>query len=182
MKLSLLVPSMRPTFLDQGTAAMVRTPAYRTSVEFIMLNDNDRLSIGKKMERLVEMSTGQYIMWLADDDLLAPRALPLILDNLGGKRKQGVSYNVVLYPQKSAGLTCKIHPSFATTALDWDGDFQLRPWHPLVPTRRDLYENLTYPDHSYGEDHELIEQMIPHLEPERWGYIDDSLYIAFPRH
>ena len=176
--LSILCPSIRP-FLDRVFLAQINTYAMRRQVEFLRIHDNGHMSTGMKQKWLYEMSTGDYVMFVADDDIISPRLLPLVLDCLK-PGIDGVGFKVRLCPALSQGAISRVginapgvqHYDSTTLLFTW-------PWHPLCVTRRELLADMDWPDYSSREDAAQAEQMKPLMDYDKWTYLDEELYYAF---
>jgi hypothetical protein len=172
--LSVLVCSRRPTFLDQKFRAQCEK--FRNMVEFLMLNDNDWTSVGRKWQRLFEMSRGEYVMRVDDDDIVHPQLLPLVLPRLDGKHDV-VCFDVASIPDTSADTVCYVNPK-EDVVNRWSDIQQFRAWTHLMPTRRDRFEGIEWPNTSRGEDEAVMEQMLGRFTNP--AYLDRKLYYAFP--
>lgn len=182
MRLSVLCPSHRPTFLDQQFQRQLRERKYRSMVEFIMLNDTDAMTTSEKMKRLVEMASGEFVMFVADDDIISPRMLPWVLTALRPSM-EGVGFIVRIHFNLHRGTTARIGPTETDQDQIWDEERQVKlwGWHPICPTRQSLYEGYEWPDVTDHEDRYQAMAMLPRLTPSKWGFIEEELYLAFPQ-
>jgi hypothetical protein len=182
MNLSLLCPSARPKFLDQRLLEQVHSPKWRRQVEFIMLHDNKHISVGRKMKQLLDASTGEFVMFVADDDIASPKLLPLLLNLLDQRRFDGAGYRMRILPQvHGKSMVCTMSPTMKTSNGQIVKGEQFWRWHPILPTHRKLYEDIEYPDASLYEDKDVADQVTAKLVEDRWTFIDDELYFAFPQ-
>ena len=185
--LTIICPSFRTQFLDVRLQEQVRKKPYQDQVELLILNDNDWASIGRKHRRLVEMARGTFIMGMGDDDILSPRLLPMVLQRLT-PRVQGLSFDILMIPPNGPEAICSVNPADFKDRKDltpyWNMDGQHRPWHPIMPTRRELFNEVNWTNVSWGEDEDLLQQISPKvisLPPREFPHLDATLYLSFPR-
>ena len=156
MKLSILIPTI-PSRLGSLTDLLEWIEAQATDeVEILYLGDNKKRSIGKKREALVRLAQGDYMAFIDDDDycdhLYCHRALKAI-DEANGA-------DVITFNQKAAinGEDFIVKFQFGAknepAEKDEDGkykDLVRPPWH-ICLWRRDLVQDIDFPDLGYGED------------------------------
>jgi hypothetical protein len=177
MTLSILCPSMRP-FLDQVFFKQVQQYKYKRHVEFIMLNTlNTGHTTGEKQRMLLDMAQGEYVMFVADDDIISPRMLPLFLDALDGN-VDGLGFFVRVIPSLSLPQPSAIGKGEEILRTQ-EGEYIQWAWHPICPTRKSLYEGIEWPDSSKGEDYELAKQMAPKVRAGNFPFMEQELYYAF---
>lgn len=178
MKLSVLCPSFRKSSLDQRFAEQVRSYKFKSQVEFLMLNDNGIYTTGKKMQMLYNISQGEYVMYVADDDIVSPRLLPLVLDELHRKpAPEGIGFKMQMCAQ------VHYHDQICEVGRFFDGESggNQWQWHPLCVTHRALLGGVKWPDKNIGEDRLLANQIAPIMDFDRWKFIDTVLYYGFPQ-
>jgi hypothetical protein len=162
-------------------------------VEFLMLQDNDWRSTGAKTQLLIQMARADWVCGMGDDDILHPDFFTHVLAAIKKgppvrrNKRQVVGFNIeVIQDEGRPHLLCKVSPSLTMEPEVWgtgkDQFTQYRPWAMTCPIRKSLFNGVYWPDTSYGEDHELITQIIPKLDPEHCVHLDRTLYYAFPRH
>lgn len=176
--LSILCISARPSFLDQQLLKAVYGASYSNRVEFLQIQDNNWTSLGDKWKAAFNLSRGEYVMRVDDDDIVHPQLLPLVMPHLDGKN-DCVTFNVACIPSHTAGSICRVDPMFEVQN-EWveDGSVQYRSWTHLMPTRRELFAGIDWPNTSLGEDETVAEQIRGKIGP--YKCLDQVLYYAFP--
>lgn len=72
MRVSILLPSFRGRFLQRAITSVLA----QTSSDYQLLVDHSPgAPLGERMYRLAEAATGEYLLWLCDDDELHPTFL-----------------------------------------------------------------------------------------------------------
>lgn len=124
---------------------------------------NGGLSIGKKRQELVEMSTGKYLCFLDDDEDIAPNYVETL---------------VRLCQSDADVITFR---SFAKTDFYWSViDMRLgnpneeatperivkRNWWHICPVKSEIAKRHSFPDINYGEDAEWISKVVSDCKTE----------------
>lgn len=81
MKLSILVPSI-PSRMYMAMALQAKIEALidKTEIEVLTLFDNKSRTIGEKRQALLDISRGEYVVWVDDDDDIAPEFFEVFYD------------------------------------------------------------------------------------------------------
>ena len=129
-------------------------------VEIMVLLDNKRRSIGYKRDALLKIARGDYVAYVDDDDIVSDfyieEAIKAIDENKG--------VDVITFKQRifenSNGpfsITFELgYPRNDTPGLV-SANAKRPPWHPCF-WRRELVQNINFPDEMYGEDWLWAEQ------------------------
>lgn len=147
-----------------------------SGVEILPLCDNRQMSIGAKRQRLLEMSQGQYVCFVDDDDAVAPNYLPRILQALR-ERPEATHCSLkgqLMVPGKNPKLF-----EHSTRYKEWaevEGVYVRTPNH-LNVIRRDLALQAGFPDISHGEDHDFSRRLQVQGTLTCEAYIPDILYV-----
>ena len=82
-KLSILIPSLeeRRKTLEQLKTELANQIGKR-NVEVLSLSDNRQMSIGQKRNMLLTQSTGEYVAFVDDDDMVSPDYIEKVLNAL----------------------------------------------------------------------------------------------------
>ncbi len=176
-KLSILICSV-PTRVDQ--AARLRKELYRqideldacSAVQVLMLEDSFELTVGEKRNKLLEMSCGEYVNYLDDDDEISERYVDALL--------MGIAHgtDVVTFRGEfhNAGHTKHnfvISKDLATSRFTGDVLYRL-PNH-LCPVKREIAEAIRFPIKTYGEDKVYSEGICKLIKSEY--HIPEKLYF-----
>lgn len=177
--LSLIIPavstrvrSFLPVILDSLEAQIGDDPR----VEVLILLDNRRWSIGRKMNELVRMARGQYIAGLGDDDQITDDYVSSILaaieDNPGvdcitfhHEYWQDGVYKAVVKESKDYNWQ-----------NNWDAGLLLRSPDTKMPARSDIVKHFTYPHEWHGEDVEYAKWLRERIQTE---YIIDRVLYRY---
>ncbi len=170
--LDCLLPQMKA-----GSSCSESLPSYTFSyystendeVEILLLSDErGGMSIGQKRNMLLrnEMTRGEYICFVDDDDLVSSDYIAKILTALKSKPEADVvGMEGVL---KRNGWDDE--PFFHSLKYDhWysEGKRHFRNPNHLNPVRRELALQVGFPpDSSYGEDHWYSDKLLPLLKTE----------------
>jgi len=140
-----------------------------SEVEVIVLSDNRQMSIGTKRNHLVRMASGQYTVFVDDDDDIADDYVTSLLEatasgadvltfrleyRLNGKKKWTIKHSIHYTDDNRRGTNTPRHTS---------------------AVRRDIALQLPFPETSYGEDAEWAKSLLKVAESEH--IIDKTLYI-----
>lgn len=153
-KLSILTPTISPRIdqqhsLQQKIESAVGRNGLEGLVEHLVLSDNRARSIGAKRQALVDISRGEYIAFVDDDDDITDCCLGELLHAI----KTGA--DVITFQQRA------IYNGQESTVVfklgQGDGPFTpggetLRDaWH-VCAWRRELVADCVFPESNYGED------------------------------
>lgn len=174
MKLSVLVCSVaerqgRTPVLDQ-----LWSQAEGKDVEVLVLTDNRQMSIGAKRNALVAASSGDYVVFVDDDDRVADNYIDALLAAATTRRdvltftmeyryngeKQWIARQSLGYPLQGKRVRHDL--------------VRITPHHTSA-VRRDIATRLTYQDSSYGEDRDWARQLRVAARTE--CVIPETLYI-----
>lgn len=123
-------------------------------MQVVSLKDNRKLSIGEKRNKLLEMATGLYTVFIDDDDWIAPTYIKSVLDAL--ERRPDV---VGIIGQLTIITNGKPNPQkqFFYHTLDnrnyrkSNRGFERPPNH-LNPMRRDVAATFSFEKKNWQED------------------------------
>jgi glycosyltransferase involved in cell wall biosynthesis len=142
------------------------------NVEVLLLLDNKTRSIGKKREALVQISKGDYVAFVDDDDDVAPDYVKELTIEafLPGA-------DVVVFP-----TTCTLNDG-PTVTVEHDISYPNEQYSPagfrrsawqMHAWRGDLARATPFPDLNFGEDWPWCEAMLKHVKTQ--AKIDQVLY------
>jgi glycosyltransferase involved in cell wall biosynthesis len=169
--LSILIPTVIDREAKLSSLLRVLGPqvACRSEVELLVLPDARQMPIGDKRNRLVELASGEYVVFVDDDDAVTTDYVPVILNALA-TRPDVVCFPVLVRGHGREKL-CRYHPSF--THSDLPQEYRRKPNHLMV-WRRELVSRTPFPSLRFGEDTAWAEKMA--LLAGRVAIIDRSLY------
>lgn len=143
---------------------------HQAQVELIINIDNKKSSTGRKRQLLLEQSTGEYIVFIDDDDHVHDEYVSLVLN--------------ALHSKPDCVATTGWYTSDGKDKTTWylskdlenenkDGVFY-RTTNHISPVKRKLAIQVGFPDSSYGEDADYSKRLKPLLKTET--KIDVPLY------
>ena len=158
--LSVLIPSIeerRDNFLSRIVGELGRQALpYGEKVEVLTLVDNREISVGEKRNRLLEMANGEHLVFIDDDDRIAPNYLDEIMGAIDTiKPLDCIVYDCICTitswnGRVSARLHCKYGVEYGYTN-DGRGNWTGKPAHTMV-WRSEIAKRHRYPNTSAGED------------------------------
>jgi len=181
--LSIGIPSLstRPKFLSEMLGNLDRQIGVRQDVELFVLCDNASISIGRKMNLLMEMMTGEYVCFLGDDDRVTDDFVDTLIDAIKEHGTDCVSYNMEYIKDGRHVSTIREGAGFrrergnrmcleveGLTAV-WTG-----PASCKMPMRRELVAPYKYNDISFGEDAQFMAWVNGRLTTDH--HIERTLY------
>jgi glycosyltransferase involved in cell wall biosynthesis len=176
-KLSILILTLqkRKDYLDR--LLKVLQPQITDDVELLIESDNGELSIGKKRNLLLEKSTGEYICFIDDDDLVSFDYVSKILEAI---KKSPDVVGMHLLHFNDAYLAGFTYHSLKYSSWFENRDSSLgfmryyrNPNH-LNPVKREYAMRVMFPEISMGEDRVYSQNILKHLKTEE--YICEPIY------
>lgn len=148
MKLSILIPTTpnRRALLDKLKEELYRQIDNK-EVEIIELEDNFEMSIGEKRNKLVEMATGEYVVFIDSDDWVSEDYIDEML--------KGISYNPDVI-----GIHCFLdsdNPRPFVHSLQYDtwkkiAGVETKPPSHLTPIKKSIAIQVPFIHKNYMED------------------------------
>ena len=176
--LSILVPSVgirRNTFAPKIMNAIYsQVDALKNpdDVEVIFLSDNKKMTVGAKRNRLVNMATGDYVVFVDDDDRISDDYVTSIL-----KAAENKSDVITMIAQVSINgahpKPCHYSVSFKDDSNTASG-YQRIPNH-ICAVRREFALRTPFPDKMCGEDADYSLMLKPLLRTE--SHIGKVIYF-----
>jgi len=133
------------------------------------------MSIGRKRQLLLENSTGDYVCFVDDDDLVASSYVKLILEAIKPK-PCCVGFQGLLVRQGYPD-TMFVH-SLQCGRWYEENEVYFRTPNHLNPVKRELALKVGFIDASHGEDKRYSDRLYPLLKNE--VMINHPLYFYFP--
>jgi len=173
-KLSVLIPSLneRSAKLENLKSELNRQ-IDKKSVQVIAVTDDRQLSIGQKRNMLLNQSSGEYVVFIDDDDMISKDYIEKVL-------------NAVKTNPSCSSLTGRImfsdgysRPFIHSLKYDrWiddhEGKVYYRPPNHLNAIKRDIAKTVGFPSVNLGEDRYFSMGIRNLLKKEEW--IDGVIY------
>jgi len=153
--LSILICTMeqRASLYKRLEDKLVRQLPSTAEVEYFVLKDRGELSIGEKREKLKHKATGEYIVYIDDDDLISRNYIRNILATINNPYKIkpdaiGIKGIYTTDGKNRRRLFCSnIYRSWKD-----EGNKVIRPVNHLNPVKREIALQAPFPSIYYGED------------------------------
>lgn len=142
-------------------------------VEVIVACDNKEISIGKKRQNLLEAATGEYIVYIDDDDWVADDYVDSILGALESK-PDCVGFLIRCTSGGANPRMAKASLKYKRWGENEDGFAHTRSPYQKTPVRRELALRAGFPDLRYAEDRAYSTKLVPLLKTEE--FINKVLY------
>jgi hypothetical protein len=173
-KLSILIPSLeeRKPKLEQLKAELANQIGKR-NVEVLSLSDNRQMSIGQKRNMLLTQSTGEYVSFVDDDDMVSLDYIEKVLNALTKNPDCSSLTGEIVF---SDGYSRPFIHSLRYTQWidDHEGKVYYRPPNHLNAVRRAIAVQVGFPPWNSGEDRSFSMGIRHFLKKEEW--IDGVIY------
>lgn len=181
--MSVLIPTL-PARLSTYTVVLnnlreqIKKGKFEESVELLSLMDCKAMSIGEKRNRLIDMASGEYIVFVDDDDNVPEYYLAEILSAIATKPDCVGIRGIIKYeaPQEQHD-TVFIHSLRYSQDEDVNIYAKGRPPNHLNPIKREIALQVKFPDKNWAEDKEWADRLYFKLKTEKM--VDKVMYIYF---
>lgn len=132
-------------------------------VEIIICTDNRQMSVGKKRNLLIRHASGEYTVFIDDDDMVSVSYVHCILD----AAKSGndvIVFDAVRYHNGALDRQVIYGTEFRKDYSNRTAHFRI-PNH-LMPVKRSISSRVMFPDVSFGEDSEWARKLLPNLKTQ----------------
>ena len=158
-------------------------PQLNDNVEVIVESDNGEMTIGEKRNTLVEKSSGEYICFIDDDDLVSDDYVELILSSIQNKPdvvgfKLDYFVDGVLTGVAEHTIKNNEWKTLNSNSSPYRYLFLRNPNH-LNPIKREIALKIPYQKINHGEDRIFSSQVYELLKSE--NYIDKAIYYYYFR-
>ena len=145
--------------------------AHQSQVELIVNMDNKFISTGKKRQLLLQQASGEYIVFIDDDDHIDNEYVSLILNALRSRPDCVAT---------TGKYTCNGKETVWFLSKDLENEnkngYFYRTTNHISPVKRVLAIAAGFPDKSYGEDAEYSKRYKKISTQKTYGYF--SLQIS----
>lgn len=140
-------------------------PGFQDSIEIIMVTDNKKMMLGQKRNVMVDMAQGKYVVFVDDDDRLEPDYLTSLLIAIHYHSDADVITFLV-----SVSLNGGT-PKLCRYSKDFRRDHNTRTGYERLPNhicavKRELAQQVSFPNVAYGEDSAYSKLLLPLLKTE----------------
>jgi glycosyltransferase involved in cell wall biosynthesis len=177
IKLSILVPTVPSRlnyFYTKIMNELMKQIKNRNDIEVISLFDNKKRTIGTKRQEMLELSKGEYVTFIDDDDRISEDYIKKIINGLyDNPNVDCLVYNVICCVDNSSiKKLCKYGIEFEygdISETEWRG----KPSHTMV-WKREIAIRHKYKNMMNGEDCEWVKRAYKDIKTQI--RIDDVLY------
>ena len=166
MKLSILIPSLEIR-ASQLSKLIKNLESQATSdVEIISLVDNKQMSTGAKRQKLLEMSTGEYIVFIDDDDTVPEY---YVSEMLKGCQTDAdcMAINGYITTNGANRIDWRICKDYDNvTIIEKGRSVYLRKTNHITAVKRNLALQAGFPDKSLAEDKAYSDSLSRFLKTE----------------
>ena len=178
IKLSILVPTV-PSRIELFYVKLMKEllrqiEPYKNEIELISFFDNKKRSIGKKRQEMINLSQGEYIVFIDDDDRISDDYVSQIMKKLAENPDTDcVVFDSICRVNGGIEKLCKYGIEFEygdiNKGLEWRG----KPAHTMVYASS-IVKKHQYTDMGRGEDCEWVKRAC--LDIKNQTRIDKVLY------
>lgn len=179
--LSILVCSLTCRAMIIQTLLSYLLPQITVDVELLIAADNGEKSTGEKRNELLEIATGNYIVFIDDDDVVSPKYISLVLAAIS-TNPDVVGIHLIMTNKGRPGSECRTYHSLKYRTWYDEPDPQspgrrmyFRNPNHLNPVKRELALAVKFPTINTGEDHDYSKRLLPLLKTET--YIEKPIYF-----
>ena len=182
-KLSILIPTLPVRIstyvvLLNNIRDQIKKGKFESDVEILSLMDCKSMTIGDKRNRLIEMSSGEYIVFIDDDDNVPDYYISEVLSAIKESPDCVGIRGVIKYEGDTKGKdTVFIH----SLRYPQDEDINIyakgRPPNHLNPIKREIACTVKFPNQNWAEDIDWSSNLYFKLKTEKM--IDRVMYVYF---
>lgn len=121
------------------------------------------LSIGAKREALKNKATGKYLLYLDDDENIAPNYFETVM-RLCSEDKDICTFKSIA-KMDNYWMTVDMSLAYSENEQANPEGIKRRPWH-ICPVRSYFAKLHSFDDINYGEDFKWMEQVLQHCQTE----------------
>ncbi|HIJ71778.1 MAG TPA: glycosyltransferase [Planctomycetes bacterium] len=174
MKLSILICSLTER-QDQLRSLLAVLNADKYADVEVLLDIDDRVKvIGQKRNDLLQLSQGDYVVFIDDDDLVDPDYIPEILKALDQNPDVVGINGIMSWPgSKSKPF---LHSIRYGHWYEDNNNFYRTPNH-WNPVKREYALRTMFKEINWGEDHDYSNRLYPLIQHGREVYIAKPIYF-----
>lgn len=180
--LSILIPTMPKRGGLLKRLLNVLNPQLTDEVELLTYSDEGRITTGRKRNDLIQKATGQYVVFIDDDDLVADTYVADILA-AAKTNPDCITFRGWMTTDNRAKTEFRLSINYPYAEAWHNGKLMyFRYPNHLTPIRRDIALQVPFPNVSMGEDYiwatELHKRKLlnteVHIQKELYFYLYQS--------
>jgi hypothetical protein len=177
VKLSILVPTIPNRvggkFLMLMTELQKQIGA-RTNIEILGLFDNKKRTLGEKRQAMIEITNGDYLVFIDDDDRLASTFINDVMDALEKNPDADcVVYDCICTINGTRSIHCKYGVEYEYSPDNRGPLWYGKPAHTMV-YRSSIAKRHSFASKSFGEDTDWVKRACKDIKQQ--VRIDKVLY------
>lgn len=144
-------------------------------VELLYIEDNKEMSVGSKRQKLLEMATGDWIVFFDSDDMPSDKYVYLVYEAIRNNPDiDCIGINIRMTTNGNRPQKCchrLLYPEWMNNFDGWD---YVRNITHFNPVKRALALQTGFKDMRFGEDKDYSDRLLPLLKKE--FYIREPLF------
>lgn len=176
MKLSILICSLVSRTelyraLAKGLRGQIDSLEAGDIVEVLVLTDNKEITTGSKRNKLLQKATGDYIVYIDDDDKVSANYISALLGKMQSN-PDVIVFDAHRYHNGKFDRPVKY-------GIDYEKDFNTARFYYRIPNhlmcvKRELALQVPFKDVNFGEDSDYAKRLLPLLKKQE--RINEVLY------
>lgn len=146
-------------------------------VEILHWKDNKQMTVGTKRQKLLEQATGDYVVFVDDDDEVSPFYIIRILTAIDQQKPDCIGFKIRCIFDGGIPKTAVGSNRFSAWADNVEGYDYVRTIYHKNPIRRDIALKIGYMDMRYAEDHDYSKRLKASGLLKTEVFLDEYLYI-----
>jgi len=134
------------------------------------------ISVGLKRQHLLEISKGDYVVFIDDDDTVSPVYLTKILEAIK-QNPDSIGFDVRCIIDGGKPFLARASNKYNDWKDNVDGFGCVRTPYHKTPIKRDIALRIGYKDMKYGEDYDYSRRLKRSGLVKTEQFIDDVLYF-----
>lgn len=178
MKLSILIPTLNSR-IDRFFPSIIKTLnvqiGRRNDIQVLGLLDNKTMTIGEKRNKLLSMATGEFIVYIDDDDRVSPDYIQQVMQSINENPDADCIVYHCICKVGNTEYYCRYGIEYEYTKLEpWSvqntsvrkkQDWYGKPAHTMV-YRASLVKDEMFPHANAGEDFDWVARCWPKVKKQ----------------
>jgi glycosyltransferase involved in cell wall biosynthesis len=146
-----------------------------SDIELLALFDNKKRQIGEKRDNMLSLANGEYLVFIDDDDRIAPEYIEVIMDTLyANPETDCVVFDSIVSIESQPGILCKYGIEFEYGYILGGKEWRGKPAHTMV-YKSSIAKSHRYTDMGAGEDVDWVKRACQDIRVQT--RIDRVLYF-----
>lgn len=178
MKLSILIAtiterSVQFQKLHEHLQRQILKESLSGEIQVLSLCDNKEMSIGAKRQKLLDMASGKFIVFIDDDDWTSDDYVISIINaiNEGGPYLDCIGFRIHCFSDERDNGYAVASNRYSDWMNNYDGFRYVRTIYHKTPVKREIACSVGFPDVRYGEDYRYSQGL------KRCGLLKNEVFI-----